>query len=579
MIRKLVRYGALAAVVGLGACEDQLVVENPNNPETRRVLATPADAEALLASYYKRWHDGLYRGIGNIHGMANVMSFQNYSSLANECQGQRTPMSGAFNGNAPGNQCQNNQQRVYFVETEVARVATSILQQLNSGAVTLGDSARNTRARAFGEFLRGMSMGYVALFYDSAAIVSEDLASDDAGPLYGYVQVMDSALAALQRAIDYASLTAPGSGFPLPGNWIPSPTSYTGGATGEFVKMVRSHRARLRASVGRTPAERAAANWTAIRDDAAAGITANHLVSLDPTTGPFYSWHSNYSGGGLWHQMPPFFIGMGDGAGGYYNAWIGTPLGNRGAGNVGFFMDSPDLRFPQGADRPSQQADFNKTSCENSGVVCKRYFMNRPSGNDQFAGNGWGNSNYDWVRYNAFARGIGGVAFKGDLPFFTLSENRLLQAEGEYRLGNYAAAAALIDFSRTAGMAGTPAVATGGGLPGLVANGVTNATATVPGGAACVPKVPVAPFTSVACGNLWEALKYEKRIETAYTHFAAWYLDNRGWGDLALDVPLFWAVPYQDLLVRGYALSAIYGAGAGPGNAAGSAAALSNYGW
>ena len=31
---------------------------------------------------------------------------------------------------------------------------------------------------------------------------------------------------------------------------------------------------------------------------------------------------------------------------------------------------------------------------------------------------------------------------------------------------------------------------------------------------------------------MMEAMKYEKRIEEAYTHFAAWYLDERGWGDL-----------------------------------------------
>ena len=395
MIRNVIKYGALAALVGLGACEDQLVVENPNSPETRRVLATPADAEALLASYYKRWHDGLYRNQANIHGMANVMSFQNYSSLANNCQGQRTPMSGAFNGNSPGNQCQSEQQRVFFVETEVARVATSILQQLDAGAVDLGSPARNNRARAFAEFLRGMSMGYIALFYDSTAIISVSLDAEDEGTLSYYTEVMDSSLAALQRSIDAATAVAAGAdGFPLPASWIPNNAL----SSADFVRMVRSHRARLRAGVGRTPAERAAADWTAIRDDAANGITANHLIATDPTTGPFYTWHSPYSGGGLWHQMPPFYIGMGDGANGYYATWIATPLGNRGAGNVAFFMDSPDLRFPQGADRTAQQADFNKTSCEASGSVCKRYFMNRPSGSDQFAGNGWGNSNYDWQR-------------------------------------------------------------------------------------------------------------------------------------------------------------------------------------
>ena len=78
---------------------------------------------------------------------------------------------------------------------------------------------------------------------------------------------------------------------------------------------------------------------------------------------------------------------------------------------------------------------------------------------------------------------------------------------------------------------------------------------------------------------MMEAMKWEKRIETAYTAFAPWYLDGRGWGDLAENTPVFWAVPYQDLQARGYAISAIYGAGAGPGNAPGSAAGKSVYGW
>lgn len=586
MFRTLRRYGALVAVAGLGACEDQLVVTNPNSPETGRVIATPADAEALIASYYKRWHDGLYRTITNFHGMANVMSFQNYSSLANNCQNSRQPFTQPTNSNAPGNTCAGEQQRVYFVESEVSRVATTFLRQLDGLAgdsLNLGSTARNARARAFAEYLRGVSLGYLALLYDSAAIISVDMTPVDPGTLYAYTEVMDSAFASLQRAIDAASdATVTGTdGFPLPGTWIPGATSYSGGATGEFVKMVRSYRARFRANLARNPAERAAVNWTLVVADAQAGITADQLIATDPTTGPFNSWANQYDPPGLWHQMPPFVIGMADGAGNYYANWVATPVGSRGAGNVGFFMDSPDLRFPQGATRAAQNADFALASCEAAGATCKRYFVNRNSGGDQFAGAGWGASNYDWVRYHGWDAGIGGVANKGNIPFFTRSEIRMLEAEGQYRLGNFAAAAALADFSRTAGMSPTtPSVATGGGLPGLVANGVVDATTLVPGGAACVPKYPTGLLGPVGCGTLWEAIKYEKRIETAYTHFAAWYLDMRGWGDLGTDLPTFWAVPYQDLQARGYTAAKLYGAGVGTGNAPNSfAVAPTTYGW
>ncbi len=49
--------------------------------------------------------------------------------------------------------------------------------------------------------------------------------------------------------------------------------------------------------------------------------------------------------------------------------------------------------------------------------------------------------------------------------------------------------------------------------------------------------------------------------------------DSNGW------TPLFWAVPYQDLQARGRSTADIYGTGPGPGNAPGSTAATSVYGW
>jgi len=95
----------------------------------------------------------------------------------------------------------------------------------------------------------------------------------------------------------------------------------------------------------------------------------------------------------------------------------------------------------------------------------------------------------------------------------------LLRAEGLYRAGDYAGAAAIVNKTRTKN-----------GLPAITA---FDATSPVPGGADnCVPKVPVAPYNVVACGNLWDALKYEKRIETAYTYYSPWYLEGRGWGEL-----------------------------------------------
>ena len=356
--------------------------------------------------------------------------------------------------------------------------------------------------------------------------------------------------------------TRPGSSRSTRAGFRP-PDSLTGA---DFVRLIRSYRARFRANVARNPAERAAVNWDLVIADAQNGITANHLNVTNITNGPFRAWVSQYDPptNGLWHQMPPWIIGMGD-VSGAYASWIATPVGARGAGSTSFFMVTPDLRFPQGNTRAEQQADFAITSCEKAAQTCKRYFSNR-IGSDQFNSLGWGWSNYDFARFHSWSKaGDAGSAQTGAIIFMTKAEMDMLEAEGQIRKGNFAAAAALINKTRVPN--------------GLAALTDLNNTSPVPGGAACVPKVPVSPFNVIACGNMFEAMKWEKRIETAFTHFAPWFLDGRGWGDLAEGTPLYWAVPYQDLLARGTLPTEVYSTGAGVGTAAGSAAVKGTYGW
>ena len=52
------------------------------------------------------------------------------------------------------------------------------------------------------------------------------------------------------------------------------------------------------------------------------------------------------------------------------------------------------------------------------------------------------------------------------------------------------------------------------------------------------------------CGTIFEALKWEKRMETAFTGWASWYFDSRGWGDLPEGTPLEFPVPFQELDAR-----------------------------
>src|SRR5262249_38995612 len=150
------------------------------------------------------------------------------------------------------------------------------------------------------------------------------------------------------------------------------------------------------------------------------------------------------------------------------------------------------------------QAEFTTKQCEINQAAgvdfggglkrdfsCKRYFVNRPAGNDQFTGPGWGFSQYDYVRFHGWViKGDAGNARNGTTPLMVKTEVDMLQAEGLYRKGQYAAAVALVNLTRTKN-----------GLPAITA---ADATSPMPGTAAtCIPKVPQAPsFNTVGCGKL-----------------------------------------------------------------------------
>src|SRR6185436_5307451 len=96
----LLRFAVAAAMgVTMAACD--LAIENPTQGDQQKVISSPDDAEALISTYWKRWHSGVYGSTGDIEGMANVFSLMNYSSLANNCQNSHLPFSGASNTNNP----------------------------------------------------------------------------------------------------------------------------------------------------------------------------------------------------------------------------------------------------------------------------------------------------------------------------------------------------------------------------------------------------------------------------------------------------------------------------------------------
>jgi hypothetical protein len=344
--------------------------------------------------------------------------------------------------------------------------------------------------------------------------------SEEIPPLSGYARVMEAALANFDSAIaiaQSASSSATG-GFPTPAQW------FGGNAltSDKFVRLVRSYRARFRAGVARSPAELSAIDWSAIIADAENGLSEDLIVQGGAATGWNLTGAVTALDGSV--QMSPFIWGFADVSGGY-DAWIARPLDERSD----FLLVTPDLRWPTGQTRDAQTA----ASVPTGAYTTTPYISHWPS---SFPGAAWGVSQYYYSRYGYLRR----AGFVGSQPDFLRTELDLLAAEGYLRTNRIPEAAAKIDRSRVLH----------GGLPAL-AGRIANASDHVPGGANCVPRVPQPPsYTTIACGTILEALKYEKRIELAFLPMGYWYFDARRWGDLVENTPLEYPVPALELDAR-----------------------------
>ncbi|HLU25415.1 MAG TPA: hypothetical protein VKZ58_06875 [Longimicrobiales bacterium] len=517
----------LAALVGLGACSDRLEVTNLNSADRDRALATPADVESVIRGSWNALHAGIHHTNDALYPQMLTMGMENLAELANFGMGPRGGIPRTFIDNNRGNQVQAGNYRDFAHLHRASRLAAVGLTAFQREGFSIGSPDADARAKAFAKFTMGVAHGYLAAAYDSAAIISEEDDPEAINPLAGYKEVHEAALRYLQEAIDIATA---GPNFNIPANWFA-----TAGAVSrdEFIRIVRSYRARIRAMVARTPAERAALPWNEIMADAENGITSDLMVQmLPPGQGGSWdmAWFAQHFAGSNWHLMWSFMVGMAD-TSGAYDAWLRAPRGQK----TRFLVVTPDRRFPRGETRAEQQA--------NSPVIppAGQYFRNIPDGED-VDNEPLGRSMYQHARFRAF-RDANRI---GPFPYFQVAELNLLRAEGHIRMGQVAQAAALIDVTRVGK----------GGLPPLT-GAVTSVDDPVPGGNACVPRVPTSERTAdyawpngSKCGNIMEALKWEKRMELAFTTWGAWYFDSRGWGDLPENTPIHWMVPWQEADTR-----------------------------
>ena len=498
-------------IVTVAACAD-LEVTNPNDPDAQRALATPGDVESLIGGAYYSWHRGAYWYSGP--GMfLSTQSFQHSAPWANAGMVFYSWIPRPAVVNDPADQFYGNFSYPWTWGYRALSAVADGLKAINNNpaiAEELGD-ADVLRARAYGKFVQGLTHAMLATLYDQVFVVDEttDLTVDQTPVPYD--QAMDAALGYFDEVISLAS----GASFTIPTNWLPT---YTETTADELVAAAYSMKARYRAAVARTPAERQAVDWNAVISDVNNGVQADWDMEMNFSKG----WaddvilYGSYRG---WNEVANFVVGMADQSG-LYQRWLDVPLLEREAifsDGTPFLYDTPDLRFPQGTTVAEQVA--------NPGTIYKIPTAEIDGWNIAGVWSKPDRQKWRWSYYFGYDHANYYIVDWRSTEI-DIDEMNLLKAEGYYYQNNLAEVANIINTTRTAA--------------GLNA---TDATGT---NTSCVPKLP-----DETCGDLWEMLKWEKRHEARMDGLmsAPWYFDSRGWGDLWVGTQLQFPVPCQELQV------------------------------
>lgn len=327
----------------------------------------------------------------------------------------------------------------------------------------------NMRAKAVAYFVKGLSYGFLANMFDRALVENEFDRSGE--PVFiASPDVLEYALNCLDKTIRISDRY----NFIVPYNWIPGEIPIN---NNRLSKLASSYAARFLAGNSRTVEEFQNTDWNRVRNYSFDGIEQDFILIMDRDV--WTDWYRYFAVMPDWMRVDYRTIGYND-TSGAYNEWFSAKPNDREP----FIIKSPDKRISQN--------DFTQPG---------KYFTYETT--SPFSGY-WGS--YYWHhRYFEYNRngGIGGTAI------FAAAENNLLLAEAEYQLGNYLAAAEIINKTRVAI----------GEMDPLIGNE----------------------------DDLFEQLKYEMKIETINTAAGIHYFYKRGWGELMQFSPLQFPVPATKL--------------------------------
>lgn len=527
-MKRLMILCAAGAVLAAGACQD-LDVRNPNEPEIETVLRNGDALQAYLAGNFRNLWSTLQGSRPNWPASTSADQLSAVTTSFANPELSNEPRVALPNNNSV-TFSRNVHRETWLDLYRTISISNDVLRAMNDDpGLQVGiNNADATRARAYAKFLQGVAHGYVAMYYDQGWVIDEnvDLPSDVSE--FGQVvklQPHDAVLAAsIAQLKEVVALSQ--NRFTLPNTWVPGLAI----DNVELAKLANTYIARFMVYSARRPSERKAVAWATVLQHLNAGIapeaesdaTRHDFAPVADPAASFTSLFKQNAQTESSMRADYKLVGPAD-TSGAYQAWIRRAPASR----TPFVVFTPDKRIAARDSANGTYFSFRRVQSFSSTLGTYHqsfYFLNR---------------------FNN-AAGTARSWESGPQPVVTRAELDLIRAEAYLNLGDRDRAAGLVNRTRVRN----------GGLPPVTAAGVPEARS-------CVPRTQLG-----ACGSLFDALRYEKRIETAGVEGSVAYWDARGWGTLLINTPVHFPVPWRDLELIGVPLYTFGGGGPGSVTAA-----------
>jgi hypothetical protein len=556
-MKSIQRYGRLAVLGAcfgtLAGCADFLEVTQTTEPEAATILDNDEDFNTVAGSPFGVWW-------GTAQGSRPTNSVWLYPVIALSALGEEfvmTPTSTSghvYVAQEPRDLTYDNDQfggnwffrKPFYDMYHCTATAIDVIKYLNEhpnrriGNATTGDGTN--RVRWFNRLMLGICHVYAGMLYDQGYTVDETFDTqnpnqDFASMLKPHWEVTAWGIEQLEMAIEEMAADTVTT---IPANWINrAPGDLV--TNQDLIRVAHSMIARALVYNARTPGQRAAVDWARVITEVDAGITEDFYVqgvpSITSSTGSsrFDSQYQRYGAFLTDVRMSNWIVGPADTTGAF-QAWVAAGI----AGRDHFIIKTPDRRIhgndltnttlaphkQQGVymlPRTSQCTAAQRTARGQSVAECFNIAAMSS------AGGTYRRSAYSNRRYIAPA-GQPDHWNNGQLVTMSVQEMQFLKAEAYMRLGQPELAVPIIN-------------AQGRVSRGQLAPATVDGAGTLP---TCVPRK-----ADGSCGDLWDVLMYEKRLETALLEALVPFADYRGWGLMPVGTICQLAPPGRELELIG----------------------------